>query len=555
MRMMVLPALVGTSLAAGLSLLGVPSHAEVVAADPISPGIAQILREDPTASLDSRGRHFYSEPVPDGARAAARARPLAPTAAPVFPLADTFSLHSLPGSNRTIYLDFDGEYVSGTAWNEEGLPAAQYPAWTLDGNASTFNSAERTIIQEVWQQVAEDFAPFDVDVTTADPGDAGIVRSSSGDQVFGTRALITPSNSAVANTCGECVGVAYVDVFDEVGGSAQPVWVFPQFYNETKGIAETISHEVGHNLALRHDGDSQEAYHAGHNSWAPIMGQSDYEPITQWSRGDYPDADNQQDDVAVIASHGLEMRADEAGNTFSAAAAAPPSGLAYITTRTDKDFFELGDCTGAVVITAEGSSISPNLDIELRLYDAGGTEVKKADPTSAKVSATVATGMSATLTATVTPGAYVVGVDGVGRGTWSNGYDDYGSLGQYDLDVTGCNGVPTDPDPEPDPDPVVPDAPRIVSATSGALGGPVTASVAWTAPADGGSPITSYRIKATRWSLTGRKLQTATGVLEPDFLSVQLGMPRAGIWSFQVQAQNEVGWGPLSSRSKKVRGR
>ena len=50
------------------------------------------------------------------------------------------------------------------------MPAGNYPAWTLDGDAATFNDAEREAIQTIWQRVAEDYAPFDVDVTTQDPG-------------------------------------------------------------------------------------------------------------------------------------------------------------------------------------------------------------------------------------------------------------------------------------------------------------------------------------------------------------------------------------------------
>ena len=66
-------------------------------------------------------------------------------------------------------------------------------------------------------------------MTTEDPGEAGIVRSNKGDQVYGSWALITPDDDAVADLCGDCVGIAYLDVFDEVGGDSQPAWVFPQF--------------------------------------------------------------------------------------------------------------------------------------------------------------------------------------------------------------------------------------------------------------------------------------------------------------------------------------
>src|SRR6478735_2962365 len=116
---------------------------------------AAIVQEDPTASLDSAGNLYYTEPVPSAA--AVRARKAVPALAPQFPLSQTFQLHSQAGSNRTILLDFDGATVSGSEWNAEGLPNGSHPAWTLDGNASAFNDNKRTLIQEIWHRVAEDF--------------------------------------------------------------------------------------------------------------------------------------------------------------------------------------------------------------------------------------------------------------------------------------------------------------------------------------------------------------------------------------------------------------
>ena len=123
-----------TAVVATLAAVGVtvaPSQAE----DQKPSRLAQIVRDDPTAALDSDGRLFYTEPLPAGAHAVARAGTIAPGRDPQFPLEETFLLHSNPGSQRTIYLDFDGGTVSGTAWNQEGLPAGNHPAWDPDGNA------------------------------------------------------------------------------------------------------------------------------------------------------------------------------------------------------------------------------------------------------------------------------------------------------------------------------------------------------------------------------------------------------------------------------------
>src|SRR3712207_7865967 len=50
-----------------------------------------------------------------------------------------------------------------------------------------------------------------------------------------------------------------------------------------KYTAEAVSHEVGHNLGLHHDGTAAEGYYGGHNAWAPIMGVGYSRPISQRS--------------------------------------------------------------------------------------------------------------------------------------------------------------------------------------------------------------------------------------------------------------------------------
>jgi hypothetical protein len=42
-------------------------------------------------------------------------------------------------------------------------------------------------IDEIWEQVAEDFAPFNVDVTTEEPAFDDLWCSSYSDSVYGTR--------------------------------------------------------------------------------------------------------------------------------------------------------------------------------------------------------------------------------------------------------------------------------------------------------------------------------------------------------------------------------
>jgi len=44
-----------------------------------------------------------------------------------------------------------------------------YKPFDLDGDPETFNAAERTVIQQAWHSISEDFIPWNIDVTTELP--------------------------------------------------------------------------------------------------------------------------------------------------------------------------------------------------------------------------------------------------------------------------------------------------------------------------------------------------------------------------------------------------
>jgi hypothetical protein len=47
---------------------------------------------------------------------------------------------------------------------------------TQDGNTSNWSGSELYDILAIWRGVAEDFAPFDVDVTTEEPTDPNWIK-------------------------------------------------------------------------------------------------------------------------------------------------------------------------------------------------------------------------------------------------------------------------------------------------------------------------------------------------------------------------------------------
>src|SRR6476659_4686205 len=99
------------------------------------PALATPVRDlGATATVGGSGRVLFRDPVsPATSARLAVHRTAVPDAA--YPLDRTFALHSLPGSQHTIFLDFDGAEVSGTAWNEPdvGLAPRSYGGWTPGG--------------------------------------------------------------------------------------------------------------------------------------------------------------------------------------------------------------------------------------------------------------------------------------------------------------------------------------------------------------------------------------------------------------------------------------
>lgn len=398
--------------------------------------LQDLLRREKDLHIDNDGRLYYVCNW-QGTQTKTTVAPPPETESPqpaLFPLDQTFQLHSRPGATRTIYLDFVGFTLSGTAWNASNLGGTNLvaPAWDTDGDPTTFSSAERTAIQQVWLRVAEDYSPYDVDVTTEDTGEATLTRSSSSDPVFGQRALI----SAIGKYFGNPGGISYVGVFDNVGDYYKPSLIFPEnLANSEKYIAEAVSHEVGHSLGLSHDGTTNGAsYYSGQGNWAPIMGVGYYHPISQWSKGEYATANNTQDDLTIITQNGVNYRADDFGNTIGTAtplAGATPTTNGVIERTTDVDFFSFQSGNGTATLTVSPSERGANLHLFVAVYDGVGNLL-----TNREVADTSAGVLPVVISRTLSQGTYYISVEGRGSGDpFTTGYSDYASLGQYSVSL------------------------------------------------------------------------------------------------------------------------
>jgi hypothetical protein len=183
-------------------------------------------------------------------------------------------------------------------------------------------------MKAIWRNVAEDYAAFNIDVTT----EAGSMVDAS----KYTEVIVAASSDWYCGSSTPCVGgVAYVGSF--TWGDGTPAWVFSgPLNNDTKLVAEAVSHESGHTLGLSHASQYDAActfvttYYGGVGSapgWAPIMGNSYYKGATQWLNS----ADtatvatpygctSEQDQISIIATqNGFGFAQDETGGTTATA--------------------------------------------------------------------------------------------------------------------------------------------------------------------------------------------------------------------------------------------
>lgn len=326
-------------------------------------------------------------------------------------------LNSLLGAAQSLYLDFDGHFEA--SWGSYSNIAT--PAYDTDGNASSFSATETANMELIWRYVAEDFAPFNINVTTVEP--PSFANGAA------LRVSIGGNGSWSGGTYG---GIAYVNSF--TNSIVNTVYVFPNNLGNgnPKYTADASSHESGHGFGLQHQSKYSgttkvEEYSTGPgNGTAPLMGNSYGARRSLWWNGTTSSASTFQDDMAVIArsTNLFGYRPDDHGNTAASASTlvvdtASVRGSGIIHSASDVDVFSFTTDAGSISLTVSTPARVNNLAPTLELRDAGGSVViASAGPSST---------FSATVSASVAAGSYRVYVRTGGE---------YGNVGQYAVNGT-----------------------------------------------------------------------------------------------------------------------
>lgn len=340
--------------------------------------------------------------------------------------------NSYPSAAGVIFLDFDGHTVNGTSWNYNG---------PIVCGASGLDDSK---ITEVFNRVAEDYRPFNLNITT----DSTKYWAAPATQR--TRVIITVSSSWY----GAAGGVAFVGSYS--WGDNNPCFVFSQLLNfNVKNISEAVAHEAGHTLGLYHQSaydancnkisDYYSGQGAGEIGWAPIMGVGYYQNFTLWHDGPntYGCA-SYQNDLSIITAdtNHITFRNDDHSNTFSGATIASflndqfnISGI--IERNTDQDFFTFTlPASGhfqldAIPYNVGTGDAGSDLDLQVTLYNSSQTLLNVYNP-GALLSSVIDTNLNA--------GLYYVKVEGKG-----NIYAPaYASLGSYSLLAHATTGTTLD---------------------------------------------------------------------------------------------------------------
>jgi len=340
------------------------------------------------------------------------------------------ALASNPAAPVTVYVNFTGFTITEPSpWHGLGYSRQSAPREDLVFSSPMVSSGGEltaTDVYDLWVQVSEDFAPWNINVTTIAPSSDQMYREDITDDTWGVHLVVVPGSDLydMDPTVSSRDGHAIQDAAVGTPGIWQQVIqadaiAVDRTYQSTTTLGDIISHEVGHTLGLDHagythpTGDTYEYWNGAlSGAWSSLMGNSTGNGrYSVWDHGSYIGASPQADYRTVfgdvlwnnpLAEHTTESLA---ANTYRRGIIATPE---------QTDTYTLTHTGSTAIITVAGLDTG-NLYPQVAITDASGSSV-----------------------ATVT-GAWVESDQG---GTWNNRVSvDITGLpaGDYTVSITGTH--------------------------------------------------------------------------------------------------------------------
>jgi len=314
-------------------------------------------------------------------------------------------LSSKPFANTHLYLEFNGAVVQDPLYNAGKTINAISPEYTLNQ------------IKEIWSIVAERYSAFNVNITT----DVKFYNATK--PGLRMRAIFTKTNA----WCPGHGGIAFIGSMKYSGtniySSNIPCFVFTNMLGNIKNVAECAAHELGHTLGLSHDGTPSSAYYYGQGNWAPIMGCAYGKSIVQFSKGEYTNANQKQDDLSMIVATNKNI-------PYAMKPSAIPVPLnadsinekTVISNQADYRLYSISTTSpGTLSLTVSpGTYSAADVGVEIVNVITGKSAIVSESLNSQKTE----------LRVTLETGMYTIKVYGAGEGnTLTTGYTKYGSIG------------------------------------------------------------------------------------------------------------------------------
>ena len=279
-----------------------------------------------------------------------------------------------------------------------------------------------TTIKDLWKRVAEDYMPFNINVTT----DIKVYLCAATSRDSRQRCCFTD----YARDSGGRGLYRLLEL-----GQRHACW---SVYTTGKagGKSARTSRVTRWAWATRARAQHQEYYGgqgSGATGWAPIMGVGYYQPVSTWAKGEYQYANNHEDELNIITTqnNNVTYRPDDTGSTLAPRATwrSIPNFTRFGRgrNRTDRRHgcFPVHDQRRPGLADRQPGCGLGRPGADGTLADASDTVIASNNPQSV---------LSATISTNLPSGTYTFRVTGAGRNNpLTNGFSAYASLGYYSV--------------------------------------------------------------------------------------------------------------------------